>query len=122
MQRSIFNRASSMKTTRSRGCPGAGGAGLPLVVITRLHAPEADLCTPATRGGALGISPTLVILTYCMADGFTDVILPTNPVLLIGLSMANVSYGKWLKWTWKLQLILFVTSIAVLLFGVWIGY
>ena len=72
--------------------------------------------------GVLGISPTLVILTYCMADGFTDVILPTNPVLLIGLSMANVSYWKWLKWTWKLQLLLFATSIAVLFFGVWIGY
>ena len=71
---------------------------------------------------ALGISPTLVILTYCMADGFTDVILPTNPVLLIGLSMANVSYWKWLKWTWKLQLLLFVISIFVLLFGVLIGY
>lgn len=71
---------------------------------------------------ALGISPTLVILTYCMADGFTDVILPTNPVLLIGLSMANVSYGTWLKWTWKIQLLLFVISILVLLFGVWIGY
>ncbi len=70
----------------------------------------------------LGISPTLVILTYCMADGFTDVLLPTNPVLLIGLSMANVSYGKWLKWTWKLQLFLFVISILVLFFGVWIGY
>ena len=71
---------------------------------------------------ALGISPTLVILTYCMADGFTDVILPTNPVLLIGLSMANVSYGKWLKWTWKLQLLLFGISVLVLLFGVAIGY
>ena len=71
---------------------------------------------------ALGISPTLVILTYCMADGFTDVILPTNPVLLIGLSMANVSYGKWLKWTWKIQLTLFVISVLVLLFGVLIGY
>ena len=71
---------------------------------------------------ALGISPTLVILTYCMADGFTDVILPTNPVLLIGLSMANVSYFKWLKWTWKLQLLLFVISVFVLLFGVLIGY
>ncbi len=59
---------------------------------------------------ALGISPRLVILTYCMADGFTDVILPTNPVLLIGLSMAKVSYFKWLKWTWKLQLMLFVIS------------
>lgn len=71
---------------------------------------------------ALGVSPTLVILTYCMADGFTDVILPTNPVLLIGLSMANVSYWKWLKWTWKLQLLLFAVSVAVLYFGVLIGY
>ncbi len=71
---------------------------------------------------ALGISPQLVILTYCMADGFTDVILPTNPVLLIGLSMANVSYWKWLKWTWKLQLLLFSVSVLVLLFGVTIGY
>lgn len=71
---------------------------------------------------ALGISPTLVILTYCMADGFTDVILPTNPVLLIGLSMANVSYWKWLKWTWKLQLLLFIISVLVLFFGVFIGY
>ena len=71
---------------------------------------------------ALGISPTLVILTYCMADGFTDVILPTNPVLLIGLSMANVSYWKWLKWTWKLQILLLAVSVLVLLFGVMIGY
>lgn len=71
---------------------------------------------------ALGVSPTLLILTYCMADGFTDVILPTNPVLLIGLSMANVSYLKWLKWTWKLQMLLFAISVAVLYFGVWIGY
>ena len=71
---------------------------------------------------ALGISPALVILTYCMADGFSDVILPTNPVLLIGLSMANVPYWKWLKWTWKLQLLLFAVSVLVLLFGVGIGY
>ena len=71
---------------------------------------------------ALGISPTLVILTYCMADGFTDVILPTNPVLLIGLSMANISYFKWVKWTWKLQLLVFTISLVILFFGVAIGY
>ena len=71
---------------------------------------------------ALGISPSLVILAYCMADGFTDVILPTNPVLLVGLSMANVSYGKWVKWTWKLQTVVFLISMLVLLFGVAIGY
>ncbi len=71
---------------------------------------------------ALGLSPSLVILAYCMADGFTDVILPTNPVLLIGLSWANVSYGKWVKWTWKLQCFVFALTIAFLFFGVAIGY
>ena len=71
---------------------------------------------------ALGISPSLVILTYCMADGFSDAIIPTNPVLLIGLSMANVSYGKWVKWTWKLQLLVFLLTIGILLFGVSVGY
>ena len=71
---------------------------------------------------ALGISPSLVILTYCMADGFSDAIMPTNPVLLIGLSMANVSYPKWVKWTWKLQLMILTVTVLVLLFGVAIGY
>lgn len=71
---------------------------------------------------ALGISPSLIILTYCMADGFTDVIMPTNPVLLIGLSMANVSYFKWVKWTWKLQLFVLSLTVLILLFGTWIGY
>jgi len=71
---------------------------------------------------ALGISPSLVVLAYCMADGFTDVILPTNPVLLVGLSMANVSYGKWVKWTWKLQVLILLLTVLLLFFGVAIGY
>ena len=71
---------------------------------------------------ALGLSPAIVILAYCMADGFTDVILPTNPILLVGLSMANVSYVKWVRWTWKLQLVVFALGIGFLMFGVAIGY
>ncbi|MBQ8432793.1 MAG: YfcC family protein [Clostridia bacterium] len=71
---------------------------------------------------ALGLSPSLVILAYCMADGFTDVILPTNPVLLIGLSMANVSYLKWVKWTWKLQAVVLIETFLTLFFGIAIGY
>ena len=70
----------------------------------------------------LGISPSVVILTYCMADGFTDMILPTNPVLLIGLSMANVSYGKWVKWTYKIQIVIFALTLVVLFFATSIGY
>jgi uncharacterized ion transporter superfamily protein YfcC len=71
---------------------------------------------------AIGLSPAIVILAYCMADGFTDVIIPTNPILLVGLSMANVSYGKWVKWTWKLQLTVFFMTILILFFAVAIGY
>ena len=70
----------------------------------------------------IGLSPNLLILVYCIADGFSDVILPTNPVLLIGLSMSNVSYGKWVKWTWKIQLIIFLISLLLLFLGVQIGY
>ena len=70
----------------------------------------------------LGISPLIVILTYCMADGFTDMILPTNPVLLIGLSMANVSYGKWVKWTYRIQIMVFALTILFLFFATNIGY
>ena len=71
---------------------------------------------------ALGISPGLVILTYCMADGFTDVILPTNPVLLIGLSMTGVSYGKWFRFTWWFQLAVLVLTVLMLYVGTQVGY
>ena len=71
---------------------------------------------------AIGITPSLLILAYCMADGFSDVFLPTNPVLLISLSMSNVSYGKWVKWTWKIQLLILVISLLVLFFGIQIGF
>jgi uncharacterized ion transporter superfamily protein YfcC len=71
---------------------------------------------------SLGISPAMLMLTYCMADGFTDVIIPTNPILLVGLSMANVSYTKWVKWTWKLQLFLFALTFGILYLATLIGY
>ena len=45
-------------------------------------------------------------------------IIPTNPILLIGLSVTGVSYGKWIKWTYKLQLVVFIITIAFLLLAV----
>ena len=71
---------------------------------------------------AIGISSNLLIFIYCIADGFSDVIIPTNPVLLIGLSMSNVSYGKWVKWTWKIQLLILLVSVLLIFFGVYINY
>ncbi len=90
-----------------------GSASAKIMLVIPIILP---ICT------AIGISPAMLILAYCMADGFTDVIIPTNPVLLVGLSMANVSYGKWVRWTWKLQLFLFLLSILTLYVASLIGY
>ncbi len=90
-----------------------GSASAKIMLVVPIVAP---ICA------SLGVSPALFILAYCMADGFTDVIIPTNPVLLVGLSMANVSYNKWVKWTWKLQLGVFLLTIGVLFFASVIGY
>ena len=70
----------------------------------------------------LGVSVPTLTLAYCLADGFTNVFVPTGPVLLIGLSMADVSYGKWVRFTWKMQALLLALSILVLFFASKIGY
>jgi uncharacterized ion transporter superfamily protein YfcC len=90
-----------------------GSASAKLMLVMPIVLPIAE---------AVGISPATVIFTYCIADGFTDVFLPTNPILLVGLSMANVSYAKWIRFTWLLQLFLLVFTVLLLFFAVWIGY
>lgn len=69
-----------------------------------------------------GISPNLCILAFAFGDGFSNVFYPTNPVLLISLGLADVSYGKWLKWSWKFQALNLVLTCILLLIGLWIGY
>jgi len=70
----------------------------------------------------LGITKELAILAFIFGDGYTNVIFPTNGVLLIGLSIANVGYGKWFKWTYKLQLITLALTVALLILALYIGY
>jgi uncharacterized ion transporter superfamily protein YfcC len=36
--------------------------------------------------------------------------------------MSNVSDGKWVKWTWKIQLLILLVSILLIFFGVYIKY
>lgn len=64
----------------------------------------------------------LCIVAYAFGDGFSNAFYPTNPVLLISLGLADVSYGKWAACTWKFQVLnLFLTSMLLLL-GLAIGY
>lgn len=70
----------------------------------------------------LGISKNLALLSFIFADGYTDLIYPTNPVLLISLGMASFSYLKWIKKTWLLQILILLITVGFLILGFYIGY
>ena len=69
-----------------------------------------------------GISPQLCVLAYVFGDGFSNVFYPTNPVLLISLGLADVSYGRWVRWSWKFQAANLVLTGFLLVFGLIVGY
>ena len=69
-----------------------------------------------------GISPQLCVVAFAFGDGFSNVFYPTNPVLLISLGLADVSYGKWVKWSWKFQATNLLLTSLLLLFGLIVGY
>ena len=69
-----------------------------------------------------GISSQLCVMAFAFGDGFSNVLYPTNPVLLISIGLANVSYAKWFRWTWKFQLINLIVTSVILLFGLAAGY
>ena len=69
-----------------------------------------------------GISAQLCVVAFAFGDGFSNVFYPTNPVLLISLGLVNVDYGKWVKWSWKFQVMNLVLTSGLLLAGLVIGY
>jgi len=69
-----------------------------------------------------GISAQLCVVAFAFGDGFSNVFYPTNPALLISLGLADVSYGNWVKWTWKFQLLNLLLTSLLLLFGLAMGY
>ena len=69
-----------------------------------------------------GISAQLCILAFAFGDGFSNVFYPTNPVLLISLGLADVSYGDWVKYSGKFQLANLILTSCLLLIGLAVGY
>ncbi|HNY38561.1 MAG TPA: hypothetical protein PKI73_11280, partial [Petrotogaceae bacterium] len=70
----------------------------------------------------VGLSNQIMITAWAFGDGFSNALYPTNPVLLICLGLSTVSYPKWFRWTFLLQLIVFIMTIGFSLFAVFINY
>lgn len=73
-------------------------------------------------GEIVGLTRQTMVLAFDFGDGFSNMLFPTNALLLIGLSFASVSYTKWIRWTWPLQLMIFGISMLFLAFAVRIGF
>jgi len=70
----------------------------------------------------LGLTDQMSVLIYTFADGYTNVLFPTSPVLLISLSMIEVNYFKWVKKSIPLFAVNLALVIAFILIGIVIGY
>ena len=71
---------------------------------------------------ALGLSKEMLVLLYTFGDGYTNVIFPTSPILLISLSMIEVNYISWVRKSSLLFLVNFLIVVAFIILGVAVGY
>ncbi len=61
-----------------------------------------------------GLHPENAVLAYQFGDGLSNIIIPTNPVLMGVISVAGVGYGSWFRWVIKIQLILWAVGAGLL--------
>lgn len=69
-----------------------------------------------------GVERQVAVLAFQFGDGFANLILPTNIVLMAILGMAGVPYDRWFRFAWPLMLKLMAAASIALVIAVWIGY
>jgi uncharacterized ion transporter superfamily protein YfcC len=63
----------------------------------------------------VGVSRQAMVLAFQFGDGFTNMLTPTSGVLIAALAMARIPYTKWVKWIWKMVVVLLVLGLLLLL-------
>ena len=69
-----------------------------------------------------GIGRQVAVLAFQMGDGFMNMIVPTNPVLMGILGLAGIPYDRWFRFMMPLMLKLLVVCSLALMFAVFVGY
>jgi uncharacterized ion transporter superfamily protein YfcC len=80
---------------------GSGQAAITMPIMT----PLADL---------LGISRQSAVLAFQFGDGLLNLVIPTSGVTMGILAVAKIPYNVWIKWIWKLVLLLVIFSMILL--------
>jgi uncharacterized ion transporter superfamily protein YfcC len=76
----------------------------------------------APLGDLVGVSRQVSVLAYQLGDGLTNIIAPTNAVLMGYLAIAGVPFERWLRFVVPLVLELWLAGAVILLVAVWTGY
>jgi uncharacterized ion transporter superfamily protein YfcC len=63
----------------------------------------------------VGVSRQAMVLAFQFGDGFTNMLTPTSGVLIAALAMARIPYAEWVKWIWKMVVVLLVLGLLLLL-------
>ena len=70
----------------------------------------------------VGLTKPLLVLIYTFADGYTNVLFPTSPVLLISLAMIEADYFTWVKKSFPLFLLNLLLVLGFLALGILLRY
>lgn len=111
---------------------GAGGVGfillafgifLVLSVLIPSSSGLATLSMPimAPLAEMTGVSRGLMVTAYQAASGIVNLITPTSAVVMGALAIGRVSYGVWMKYVWRLLVLLLVMCILCLVIAAWMG-
>ena len=62
----------------------------------------------------VGITRQTAVLAFQFGDGWINPILPTSGVTMAVLGLAGISWEKWFKWLFKLQIYFVIIALALL--------
>jgi uncharacterized ion transporter superfamily protein YfcC len=76
----------------------------------------------APIGDLVGVTRQVSVLAFQFGDGFMNMIVPTNPVLMGIIGLAGIPYDRWFRFIFPLIVKLFIVGALALMVAVWIGY
>jgi len=76
----------------------------------------------APLADVVGLERQVAVLAFQFGDGLSNIIMPTNIVLMAILGAAGIPYDRWLRFVASLFVKLMLLASAALVVAVWIGY
>jgi uncharacterized ion transporter superfamily protein YfcC len=95
------------------------GLFLPLSFLIPSSSGLATVSMPimAPLADFVGVPKDLVVTAYQSASGLMNLFIPTSAVVMGGLAIARVPYGRYVRWVWPLLAMLGVLTVVVLAAG-----